>query len=67
MINYEAFTDCEVYSIPRSDYLEFLQATPEVVYERFTDFVDRYLNFQMRINALEQSKPMLLLKSFPPL
>ncbi len=53
---YEAFTDCEVYSIPRNDYLEFLQSTPEVVYERFTDFVDRYLNFQMRINALEQSK-----------
>lgn len=53
---YEAFTDCEVYSIPRNEYLDFLQATPEVVYDRFTDFVDRYLNFQMRINALEQSK-----------
>lgn len=53
---YEAFTDCEVYSVPKDEYHEFLRKHPDIVYEIFTTFVDRHINFQMRVNALEQSK-----------
>ncbi len=53
---YEAFTDCEIQSIPRADYHEFMRKHPEVSYDMLVGFVDRYINFQMRLNALEQSK-----------
>lgn len=53
---YEAFTDCEVYSVPRDEYHAFLKSNPDVAYEIFSSFVDRYINYQMRVNALEQSK-----------
>ncbi len=53
---YEAFTDCEVYSVPRNEYQDFLKQHPDITYEVFMGFVDRYTNFQMRVNALEQSK-----------
>ncbi len=53
---YEAFTDCELYGFPRKDFIDFLKSQPELLYE-FTDtMVQRNLYFQMRINALEQSK-----------
>lgn len=53
---YEAFTDSEVYCVPRDEYHRFLKSHPEETYDLFNSFVDRYLNFQMRVNALEQSK-----------
>lgn len=53
---YEAFTDCEVYLVPPEEYLEFLKGDPEVLFRSFSFFVARYINFQMRVNALEQSK-----------
>ena len=53
---YEAFTDCEVYSIPRQEYQDYLRNNPAMTYDLFMGFVDRYINFQMRVNALEQSK-----------
>lgn len=53
---YEAFTDCEVYCLPRDDYVNFLQQTPAIMYEVIQSFIDFQLNYQMRINALEQSK-----------
>ncbi|GAC1391815.1 MAG: Crp/Fnr family transcriptional regulator [Candidatus Saccharimonadales bacterium] len=53
---YEAFTDCELYCIPRDDIPAFIKGTPTAFSESFDYFVDRYLNFQMQVNALEQSK-----------
>lgn len=53
---YEAFTDCELYCVPPQDLIAFMMRDAETLFEYFNYFVSRYLNFQMRINALEQSK-----------
>ncbi len=53
---YEAFTDCDLYCVPRDEYMAFLKQNPDWLFEVFDYFVTRYLNYQMRINALEQSK-----------
>ena len=53
---YEAYTDCELYAIPREELYEHIQADKELQSYAFNYFVKRYLNAQMRINALEQSK-----------
>ncbi len=53
---YEAFTDCELYTFSREKYMEFLKAHPTFLFSTFEYFVTRYLNYQMRVNALEQSK-----------
>ncbi len=53
---HEAFTDCELYAVPRADLLNFVQSNQGALYELFDYFVNRHLNYQMRVNALEQSK-----------
>lgn len=53
---YTAFTDAELYRIPREDYLDYLRQHPEDMFEAYERFVGHYLNLQMRVNALEQSK-----------
>lgn len=53
---YDAFVDTEVYCIPRDEYIEFLRANPDIMFDVFDYFINRYLYFQMRVNALEQSK-----------
>jgi len=53
---YEAFTDCELYCIPAQDLIAYMMRDTESLFEYFDYFVSRYMNFQMRINALEQSK-----------
>jgi CRP/FNR family transcriptional regulator len=53
---HEAFTDCEVFCIPSGEYIDFLKRDPEQLFESFNVFISRYINHQMRINALEQSK-----------
>lgn len=53
---YEAFTDCEVYCIPAQDLLVFWMRDTEHLFEYFSYFVGHYIQYQMRINALEQSK-----------
>ena len=53
---YEAFTDCELYCIPRDDYIAFLKSNNDVMFENLSYMADRYSSFQMRLNALEQSK-----------
>lgn len=53
---YEAFTDCEVYCIQREEFIDFLKKEPQFLYG-FTNFlVKQHVHYQMRINALEQSK-----------
>lgn len=53
---YEAYTNCEVYCVPKDDYRYFLQKNPLILYETMQSFIGFYLNYQMRVNALEQSK-----------
>jgi CRP/FNR family transcriptional regulator, anaerobic regulatory protein len=53
---YEAFTDVELYCVPRNEMVHFLYSTPSALKECFDYFVTRYLNFQLQVNALEQSK-----------
>ncbi len=53
---YEAFVDCELYCIPRDEYTDFLKSNPQVMYEFYSHQVKTHINFQMRVNALEQSK-----------
>lgn len=53
---YEAFTDCDLYCVPRDAYLAFIKDNKDAMYEQLEGLSQRYLNFQMRVNALEQSK-----------
>lgn len=53
---YEAFTDCELYCVPREEYLDYMKQNPDILFEHLSGLASRYTNFQMRINALEQSK-----------
>lgn len=53
---YDAFTDCEIYCIPRDEYLDYLKHHPEALFDMHNELVSNYLYFQMRVNALEQSK-----------
>ncbi len=53
---YDAFTDVELYCVPRENYQRFLKQNPDVLYELHSFLVSRYVNMQTRINALEQSK-----------
>jgi CRP-like cAMP-binding protein len=53
---YDAYTDVELYCIPRSDYQDFLRQNPDVLYEIHSLFIRHYVHMQTRINALEQSK-----------
>ena len=53
---YEAFTDCELYCIPRDEYVTFLKANNDVMFDNLAYMARRTNNFQMRLNALEQSK-----------
>ncbi len=53
---YEAFTDCEVYAVPPADYLTHIKKDTAGLYDIFDSFISKFINQQMRINALEQSK-----------
>lgn len=53
---YEAYTNCEVYSVPKNDLIAFLKKSPDVLFELCTAQVRSKINYQMRVNALEQSK-----------
>lgn len=53
---HEAFTDCEVYAVPHTEYVQHLKDNPKELFDSFDAFISRFINHQMRINALEQSK-----------
>lgn len=53
---YQAFSDCVLYRIPRKDYTSFLKRNADALYATLQHCVDDILQFQLRINALGQSK-----------
>ncbi|MDO8335452.1 MAG: Crp/Fnr family transcriptional regulator [Candidatus Saccharibacteria bacterium] len=53
---YEAFTDVTLYTLPRQDFIEFLQGNPDYMYKLLNSFVMGYLGNSMRLNALQHSR-----------
>ena len=53
---YGAFTDCELYCVPLDEYLGFIKSNTDTLFAALDNLINRYLNYQMRVNALEQSK-----------
>lgn len=54
---YEAFTDCELWCVPREDFIAFLKSNANSQFVIFDFFVKRYLlTMQMKMLSLEQAK-----------
>jgi CRP-like cAMP-binding protein len=53
---YEAFEASQIYCVPKEEYKHFLMQNPKAMHETYQDLVRHHLNYQMRINALEQSR-----------
>lgn len=53
---YEALSDVEVYVVPHDEYIRFLKTEPACLFELHRALADRNIEYQMRINALEQSR-----------
>lgn len=53
---FEAFTDVELYALPREDYLTYIKGDPEYAFTVLNRFVVDYLGNAMRLNALQHSR-----------
>jgi CRP/FNR family transcriptional regulator len=53
---YEAFTDCEVYCLPRDNYLSFIIGHPTVLHSELERSIRRDVGVTLRLNALLQPK-----------
>lgn len=53
---YEAFTDCEVYVIPREELAQAVQQNPALAGQMLRQFMRLQVGARVHINALEQSR-----------
>lgn len=53
---YEALTDCELYCMPREQYLNFIKNDPVVLYQELEKSARRDVSETLRLNALLQPK-----------
>lgn len=53
---YEAFTDSQLYSVPREDYLEFVRSNPDQLYSTMEQLIVEQVGNSMRLNALQHSR-----------
>lgn len=53
---YEAFTDTELYIVPRDEYVAFLKSNQEVLIATLEQYVTTELGSTMRLNALQHSR-----------
>ena len=53
---YEAFTNCELYEMPRKDFLLYMRLHPKMGYEMYAALASQHVSLQSRIYALEQSR-----------
>jgi CRP/FNR family transcriptional regulator, anaerobic regulatory protein len=53
---YEAYTDCEIYQIPREEYVRFMHEHPRVFTRLFHYLIKRTLDYHEHISSLEQAK-----------
>lgn len=53
---YDAFTDCEVYAVPRQPLHDLIYSSPEIMAYTLDTYVSLYVGTTMHIFALEQTK-----------
>ncbi len=53
---YEAFSDCEVYMVKRTDFLKHIRRNPQFGSEMYMSLAIRFVSLQARIYALTQPK-----------
>lgn len=53
---YEAFNNCGIACVPAAQYLDYIERHPEELMKAQRRLVERVMGFEMRVNALEQSK-----------
>lgn len=53
---YEAFTDIELYIVPRDEYVSFLKGNQEALIATLEQYVTNELGATMRLNALQHSR-----------
>lgn len=53
---YEAFTNVEIYAVPRDEYVAHVKKNPALLYAEFSKFVDESVGMAMRLNALQHSR-----------
>ncbi|MEO6513362.1 MAG: Crp/Fnr family transcriptional regulator [Candidatus Saccharimonadales bacterium] len=53
---YEAFTDTELYIVPRDEYVAFLKSNQEALVSTLEQYVSNELGSTMRLNALQHSR-----------
>ncbi|HSE60882.1 MAG TPA: Crp/Fnr family transcriptional regulator [Candidatus Saccharimonadales bacterium] len=53
---YEAYTDCEIYQIPRAEYVKFINDHPRIFTRLFHYLIKRTLDYHEHISSLEQAK-----------
>ena len=52
----DTFTDCEVYAIPRSDILDFINSNQDIAVMLLNRYISLYIGSTMHLHALEQLK-----------
>lgn len=53
---YEAYTDCDIYQIPREEYVQFMKDHPRIFTRLFHYLIGRTLDYHEHISSLEQAK-----------
>lgn len=53
---YEAVVDCELYCMPREDYITFIRKDPTLLFKELQNYVADDLGKSMRLNALQHSR-----------
>lgn len=53
---YDAFIDCQVYSVPKSELIDFINANQRVAISLMDSYVAMYVGATMHLHALEQSR-----------
>lgn len=53
---YDTFTDCDLYSVSKSELLEFIGSDLSVANTLVSEYVSRFIGASMHIHALEQSR-----------
>lgn len=53
---HQAHTDCEIYQIPREDFLRIVETKPKLLNRFMHYLLDRCLDYQSHVRSLEQAK-----------
>jgi CRP/FNR family transcriptional regulator len=53
---HQAYTDCEIYQLPREDFLHYVETQPKLSYRFMHYLLSRCLDYQAHVSSLEQAK-----------